>query len=115
VTPRDKSRPSPAHLHTAEAPKLGDKAAQAEKFLKAISNSHRLVILCEFLGGEKPVATLQATMDDPLLSRRWQCLAGDAIALRSVLRWKAGKDERQKAGTKSSLQQKQALKRVQQK
>ena len=34
-------------------------AAEAENFLKALSNRHRLMILCELLGGELSVGVLQ--------------------------------------------------------
>ncbi len=38
---------------------LAPKAAQAENFLKALANRHRLMILCELLKGETGVSALQ--------------------------------------------------------
>jgi DNA-binding transcriptional ArsR family regulator len=38
---------------------LAPKAEQAESFLKALANRHRLMILCELHKGELSVATLQ--------------------------------------------------------
>ena len=38
---------------------LAPKAAEAEAFLKAFANRHRLMILCELQGAEKSVTTLQ--------------------------------------------------------
>ncbi len=41
---------------------LGPKAAQAERFLKALGNSHRLMILCELHKGEMSVTRLQRAL-----------------------------------------------------
>ena len=38
---------------------LAPKAAQAESFLKALANRHRLMILCELHNGERSVTALQ--------------------------------------------------------
>jgi DNA-binding transcriptional ArsR family regulator len=38
---------------------LAPKAAQAESFLKALANRHRLMILCELHKGERSVSALQ--------------------------------------------------------
>lgn len=38
---------------------LAPKAAQAEDFLKALANRHRLMILCELHEGEAPVSGIQ--------------------------------------------------------
>lgn len=40
-------------------------AAQAESFLKALSNRHRLMILCELSRGERQVSELLQTLDLP--------------------------------------------------
>ena len=42
--------------------KLTSRAAQAEEFLKALANRHRLMILCELHRGEQPVGALQAAV-----------------------------------------------------
>lgn len=41
---------------------LAPKAAQAESFLKALANRHRLMILCELHKGETSVSALQRTL-----------------------------------------------------
>jgi DNA-binding transcriptional ArsR family regulator len=41
---------------------LAPKAAQAESFLKALANRHRLMILCELHKGESSVTSLQQTI-----------------------------------------------------
>ncbi len=38
------------------------KAAQAESFLKALANRHRLMILCELHKGEKSVSSIQQAL-----------------------------------------------------
>jgi DNA-binding transcriptional ArsR family regulator len=38
---------------------LAPQAEKAETFLKALANRHRLMILCELLGGERTVTALQ--------------------------------------------------------
>jgi ArsR family transcriptional regulator, virulence genes transcriptional regulator len=38
---------------------LASKSGQAEKFLKAMANAHRLIILCELLEGEANVTALR--------------------------------------------------------
>ncbi len=38
---------------------LQSKAGAAEALLKAVANRHRLIILCELLGGERSVTALQ--------------------------------------------------------
>nr|WP_246207242.1 metalloregulator ArsR/SmtB family transcription factor [Methylocystis heyeri] len=64
-----------------KAPSLGAKAAEAEKFLKAIANSHRLMILCELLAGERSVASLQSSVDlsQSSLSQHLARLRKDAL------------------------------------
>ena len=42
--------------------KLAPKAAQAENFLKALANRHRLMILCELHKGETGVSALQKAL-----------------------------------------------------
>ncbi len=42
--------------------KLAPKVAQAESFLKALANRHRLLILCEIHKGEIPVSALQSVV-----------------------------------------------------
>jgi DNA-binding transcriptional ArsR family regulator len=42
---------------------LAPKAAQAEGFLKALANRHRLIILCELHKGERSVSALQEAID----------------------------------------------------
>ena len=39
--------------------KLAAQAGQAEEFLKALANRHRLMILCQLNGGERSVGSLQ--------------------------------------------------------
>jgi DNA-binding transcriptional ArsR family regulator len=41
---------------------LAPKAVQAEEFLKALANRHRLMILCELLNGEMAVSALQQAL-----------------------------------------------------
>jgi ArsR family transcriptional regulator, virulence genes transcriptional regulator len=41
---------------------LAPKAAQAEAFLKALANRHRLMILCELHKGERSVTALQESL-----------------------------------------------------
>jgi DNA-binding transcriptional ArsR family regulator len=41
---------------------LGTRAADAEAFLKALANRHRLMILCELHKGERSVSELQEAM-----------------------------------------------------
>ena len=41
---------------------LAPKAAEAEKFLKALGNRHRLMILCELHNGEAGVSELQRAL-----------------------------------------------------
>ena len=38
---------------------LAPRAAEAENFLKAMANRHRLMIMCELHKGERPVSALQ--------------------------------------------------------
>lgn len=38
---------------------LAPQAEKAETFLKALANRHRLMILCELLGGERTVSAIQ--------------------------------------------------------
>jgi DNA-binding transcriptional ArsR family regulator len=40
-------------------PELAPKSIEAEEFLKALANRHRLMILCELLDGELAVSALQ--------------------------------------------------------
>ena len=51
------------NVEPAAAPRaldaLGDRAAEAEAFLKAMANRHRLMILCELHKGERCVSELQ--------------------------------------------------------
>jgi ArsR family transcriptional regulator, virulence genes transcriptional regulator len=42
---------------------LAPKAAEAESFLKALANRHRLMILCELHKGELGVSALQRALD----------------------------------------------------
>jgi DNA-binding transcriptional ArsR family regulator len=42
---------------------LAPKAAQAESFLKALANRHRLMILCELHKGERSVSALQQAIN----------------------------------------------------
>jgi DNA-binding transcriptional ArsR family regulator len=42
---------------------LAPKALQAENFLKALANRHRLMILCELHNGERSVTSLQNVLD----------------------------------------------------
>ncbi len=42
---------------------LAPKAAQAESFLKALANRHRLMILCELHKGESSVSALQRALN----------------------------------------------------
>ncbi len=41
---------------------LAPKAAEAERFLKALANRHRLMVLCELHRGESSVARMQAAV-----------------------------------------------------
>ena len=41
---------------------LAPKAAEAERFLKALGNQHRLMILCELHNGEAGVSELQRAL-----------------------------------------------------
>lgn len=41
---------------------LAPKAAEAETFLKALANRHRLMILCELHKGERSVSAIQTTV-----------------------------------------------------
>jgi DNA-binding transcriptional ArsR family regulator len=54
--------------------KLAPKAAQAENFLKALANRHRLMILCELHKGETGVSALQKALarlrEDELVTTR---------------------------------------------
>jgi ArsR family transcriptional regulator, virulence genes transcriptional regulator len=45
-----------------EVAELGPKAAEAESFLKALANRHRLMVLCELHKGEQSVTKLQAAI-----------------------------------------------------
>jgi ArsR family transcriptional regulator, virulence genes transcriptional regulator len=71
----------PAKTPPLKAPRLAASAAEAEKFLKAIANSHRLMILCELLSGERSVASLQASVDlsQSSLSQHLARLRKDAL------------------------------------
>jgi DNA-binding transcriptional ArsR family regulator len=39
------------------------RAAEAEAFLKAVANEHRLMILCELVGGQRSVGELQKAIE----------------------------------------------------
>lgn len=51
--------PAPTNLAGATLQALIPKAEEAEQFLKALANAHRLMILCELLKGEACVTELQ--------------------------------------------------------
>jgi DNA-binding transcriptional ArsR family regulator len=53
------SAPAPATVQVAKVQALALKSGQAEKFLKAMANAHRLMILCELLKGEANVTALR--------------------------------------------------------
>lgn len=46
-------------MNVEQAEKLAAQAGQAEEFLKAFANRHRLMILCQLNGGEHSVGALQ--------------------------------------------------------
>ncbi len=48
-------------LATMNVQALTSKAGAAERFLKALANRHRLLILCELHQGERSVGALQST------------------------------------------------------
>ena len=50
------------NLASMHLEKLAPKAAQAENFLKALANRHRLMILCELHKGETGVSALQKAL-----------------------------------------------------
>ena len=50
------------NLASMHLKKLAPKAAQAENFLKALANRHRLMILCELHKGETGVSALQKSL-----------------------------------------------------
>ena len=50
------------NLASMNLEKLAPKAAQAENFLKALANRHRLMILCELHKGETGVSALQKAL-----------------------------------------------------
>ncbi len=47
-------------MESIELDKLRESARQASELLKALSNEHRLMILCNLLDGERNVGELQA-------------------------------------------------------
>lgn len=51
--------PAPTKLADASMQALIPKAEEAELFLKALANAHRLMVLCELLKGEACVTELQ--------------------------------------------------------
>jgi DNA-binding transcriptional ArsR family regulator len=57
------------------------KADEAENFLKALANRHRLMILCELHHGERSVTTLQQTvgLSQSALSQHLARLRGDGL------------------------------------
>jgi DNA-binding transcriptional ArsR family regulator len=60
---------------------LQDKAAMASKLLKAMSNQHRLMILCQLVQGEKCVGELEAVvgLSQSALSQHLARLRRDAL------------------------------------
>ena len=60
---------------------LSTKAAEAEKFLKALANKHRLMILCELYKGETAVTPLQHAigLSQSALSQHLARLRADAL------------------------------------
>lgn len=60
---------------------LAPRAAEAEAFLKALANRHRLMVLCELHRGERSVGELQATvgLGQSALSQHLARLREDAL------------------------------------
>lgn len=60
---------------------LAPKAAQAESFLKALANRHRLMVLCELHKGERSVTSLQEAigLSQSSLSQHLARLREDAL------------------------------------
>ncbi|MDP6787929.1 MAG: metalloregulator ArsR/SmtB family transcription factor [Rhodospirillales bacterium] len=60
---------------------LQDRAAVASKLLKAMSNQHRLMILCQLVQGEKCVGELEAVvgLSQSALSQHLARLRRDAV------------------------------------
>lgn len=60
---------------------LAPKAAQAEAFLKAVANRHRLMVLCELHKGEQSVGALQDAvgLSQSALSQHLARLRGDDL------------------------------------
>lgn len=64
MTPGADRRGAAAAARTGEAVRdLIPKAEEAELFLKALANAHRLMVLCELLKGEACVTDLQNAVD----------------------------------------------------
>lgn len=61
--------------------KLAAQAGQAEEFLKALANRHRLMILCQLNGGERSVGSLQDSvgLSQSALSQHLARLRGDGL------------------------------------
>ncbi|HMK89553.1 MAG TPA: metalloregulator ArsR/SmtB family transcription factor [Methylocystis sp.] len=60
---------------------LAPKAAEAERFLKALASGHRLMILCELQNGELSVTSLQQALglSQSSLSQHLARLRADAL------------------------------------
>lgn len=77
-----RSRRAPAPIKLAGALEaLIPKAEEAEQFLKALANAHRLMILCELLKGEACVTELQNAvgLSQSALSQHLARLRQDAL------------------------------------
>jgi ArsR family transcriptional regulator, virulence genes transcriptional regulator len=74
-------RPQSAGLRGDDLAALIPKTQAAEKFLKAIANSHRLMILCELHKGEHCVSALQQAvgLSQSSLSQHLARLRQDAL------------------------------------
>jgi ArsR family transcriptional regulator, virulence genes transcriptional regulator len=75
---RSKTRPKPG---SSQIEALIPKAEEAERFLKALANAHRLMVLCELHKGETCVTDLQSAvgLTQSSLSQHLARLREDAI------------------------------------
>lgn len=78
---RSRRGPAPIKLADASLQALIPKAEEAEQFLKALANAHRLMILCELLEGEACVTQLQKAvgLSQSSLSQHLARLRQDAL------------------------------------
>ncbi|MBI5132768.1 MAG: helix-turn-helix transcriptional regulator [Rhodopseudomonas palustris] len=81
AVPSRARKPSPDGLARVDTRELRDNAAVASEFLKTLSNTSRLVILCQLAEGEKSVSELASLLDErqPTVSQQLARLRSERL------------------------------------